>query len=254
MNVIKENGYSVVEMNRKPVNSLSLEMNIELASVIDSLESDPTCQGMILTSALPTIFCAGLDITEFMKDEGRLKQFWESFQSIWLKLYGSRLATVAAVNGASPAGGCLLAMSCDYTVMAEGATIGPNETKLGIVAPSWFKDTLVNTIGHRHSEHLLGLGKLLDSTDAGTIGLVNHVVKKNDLMSEAKNEMQKWLAIPAEARSMTKMMIRAPTLEKMRAGREEDTKVFLDFTLKESTQKMLALYMKKLAEKSKSKK
>ena len=52
---------------------------------------------------------------------------------------------------------------------------------------------------------------------------------------------------------MTKMTLRAPTLEKMRAGREEDTKLFTDFTLRESTQKMLALYMKKLAEKSKSK-
>jgi hypothetical protein len=51
--------------------------------------------------ALPTIFSAGLDITEFMKDAGRLKQFWESFQNIWLKLYGSRLATVAAVNVSS---------------------------------------------------------------------------------------------------------------------------------------------------------
>ena len=50
MNVVKENDYSVVEMNRKPVNSLSLEMFAELANVIDSLEADPTCQGMILTS------------------------------------------------------------------------------------------------------------------------------------------------------------------------------------------------------------
>jgi hypothetical protein len=50
------------------------------------------------------------------------------------------------------------------------------------------------------------------------------------------------------------MKLRGPTLEKMLAGREEDTKMFLDFTLRESTQKMLAWYMKKLAEKSKSKK
>jgi hypothetical protein len=57
-----------------------------------------------------------------------------------------------------------------------------------------------------------------------------------------------------EARSLTKMKLRGPTLEKMLAGREEDTKMFSDFTLRESTQKMLAWYMKKLAEKSKSKK
>ncbi|CAB4018187.1 enoyl- delta isomerase 1, mitochondrial [Paramuricea clavata] len=253
VNIIKENGYSVVEMNRKPVNSISLEMFTELANVIDGLEADPACQGMILTSALPKIFSAGLDITEFMKgDEGRLKQFWESFQNIWLKLYDSRLATVAAVNGAAPAGGCLLAISCDYRIMAEGATIGPNETQLGIVAPNWFKDTLVNTVGHRQSEHLLCLGKMLSSADAGDIGLVDHVVEKSNLMAEAKDEIQKWLAISGEARSATKLGLRGPTLKKLLDARQKDTKSFMDFTRKDSTQKMLAFYMKKLAEKSKS--
>ena len=50
VNVIKENGYSIVEMNRMPVNSLSLELSTELVNVIDNLEADPACQGMILTS------------------------------------------------------------------------------------------------------------------------------------------------------------------------------------------------------------
>ena len=50
VNVVKEDGYGVVEMNRKPVNSLSLEMMTELANVIKVLEEDPTCRGMILTS------------------------------------------------------------------------------------------------------------------------------------------------------------------------------------------------------------
>ena len=50
VNVIKAEGYGIVEMNRKPVNSLSLEMLTELANVIETLEADPSCQGMILTS------------------------------------------------------------------------------------------------------------------------------------------------------------------------------------------------------------
>jgi Enoyl-CoA hydratase/isomerase len=40
----------------------------------------------------------------------------------------------------SPAGGCLLAMSCDYRVMVrKNFNIGLNETQLGIVAPFWFR-------------------------------------------------------------------------------------------------------------------
>jgi 3,2-trans-enoyl-CoA isomerase len=53
------------------------------------------------------------------------------------------LTTLTKLNillNRSPAGGCLLAMSCDYRVMVRNKfTIGLNETKLGIVAPYWFK-------------------------------------------------------------------------------------------------------------------
>ena len=58
------------------------------------------------------------------------------------------------------------------------------------------KDTIVNTVGHRQAEHLLCLGKLLTSAEAKNIGLVDCVVNKDDVISEAKKELQKWLAIP----------------------------------------------------------
>ena len=38
----------------------------------------------------------------------------------------------AAVNGAAPAAGALLAMSCDYRVMAQDYVIGLNETRFGL--------------------------------------------------------------------------------------------------------------------------
>ena len=34
------------------------------------------------------------------------------------------------IQGHSPAGGCLLAMCCDYRIMAPNFTIGLNETQL----------------------------------------------------------------------------------------------------------------------------
>ena len=43
---------------------------------------------------------------------------------------------VAALAGHSPAGGCVLALCCDYRIMADGPfRIGLNETQVGLVAP-----------------------------------------------------------------------------------------------------------------------
>lgn len=57
------------------------------------------------------------------------------------------------IKGASPAGGCLLALSTEYRVIVEGKhTIGLNETQLGIVAPSWFRSLYIETLGYRTAE------------------------------------------------------------------------------------------------------
>lgn len=50
---------------------------------------------------------------------------------MYLDLYGSRLATISAIQGHAPAAGCFIAMACDYRIMS-GGSIGLNETKLGI--------------------------------------------------------------------------------------------------------------------------
>merc|ERR1711976_89868 len=103
-----------------------------------------------------------------------------------MNLYGSRLATIAAINGHSPAGGCLMAISCDHRVMAEGKfTIGLNETLLGIVAPFWFQDTMVNTVGHRETERALQLGLLYSAEEAKKVGLVDQLVPQEQVMEAA---------------------------------------------------------------------
>lgn len=57
------------------------------------------------------------------------------------------------LKGASPAGGCLLALSCEYRVLVEGKhNIGLNETQLGITGPEWFRSLYIETIGYRRAE------------------------------------------------------------------------------------------------------
>lgn len=56
-------------------------------------------KGIILTSSLPNVFSAGLDIREMLKpDVKRLNEFWTSLQDMWLTLYGLKIPIAAAVN------------------------------------------------------------------------------------------------------------------------------------------------------------
>lgn len=69
-------------------------------------------------------------------------------------------------KGHAPAGGCLLAGSCEYRAMCPKFTIGLNETQLGIVAPSWFISVYHNTLSRRDSERALMVGKLFKTDEA----------------------------------------------------------------------------------------
>lgn len=239
-------------MQSPPVNSLSLDFLTELCIGLEKLEMDKGCRGLIITSNQPKVFSAGLDILEmYGKSPERCGEFWKSVQEMWLKLYSSNLVTIAAINGSSPAGGCLLALTCDHRIMADNPrySIGLNETQLGIVAPFWFKDTMVNTVGHRNTELALQLGLLYKPAEALKVGLVDQLVPEDQVLTVATQTMAKWLSIPEHARQITKSMMRKPTIDKLRSNREADIQNFVNFITKESIQKSLRMYMEMLKQK-----
>ena len=70
------------------------------------------------------VFCAGLDIMEMYKPQpDRLAEFWRTLQGVWLGLYGSRLATVAAINVSIWAGFGYLIINCLMNVFIFGEPI-----------------------------------------------------------------------------------------------------------------------------------
>uniref|UniRef100_A0A674APL8 Enoyl-CoA delta isomerase 1 n=1 Tax=Salmo trutta TaxID=8032 RepID=A0A674APL8_SALTR len=242
-------GVAVLRMQSPPVNSLSLDFLTEFCINLEKLEMDRSCRGLIITSTLSKVFSAGLDIMEmYGKSPERCGEFWKAVQEMWLKLYGSNMATIAAINGSSPAGGCLMSIGCDYRIMADNPrySIGLNETQLGIVAPFWFKDTLVNTVGNRAAELSLELGLLYSAPDALKIGLVDQLVPEDQVLSTAQDTMSKWLAVPDHARQITKSMMRKQTIDKLLSNREADITNFVSFITKDSIQRSLRMYLEML--------
>ncbi|KAI4899381.1 hypothetical protein NFI96_027286, partial [Prochilodus magdalenae] len=239
-------GIAVVKFQSPPVNSMSLDFLTEFSINLEKLELDKSCRGVILTSAVPKIFSAGLDILDmYAKSPEHCEEFWKAVQDMWLKLYGCSKIVIAGISGASPAGGCLMSMCCDYRIMADNPrySIGLNETQLGIVAPFWFKDTMANTVGNRTTELSLQFGLMYNPTDALKIGLVDQLVPEDKVLSTASETMMKWFALPDHARQISKSMMRKPTIDKLVSNREADIKNFVSFITKDSIQKSLGMYL-----------
>ncbi|XP_032520654.2 enoyl-CoA delta isomerase 1, mitochondrial-like [Danaus plexippus] len=245
-------GVAVMTLQRPPVNSLNLDLLKEMSKSLDEIAKNKS-KAMILTSASPKVFSAGLDIMEMYKpDLKRVEEFWTTLQEVWFKLFGSNFITAAAINGHAPAGGCLLAMCCEYRVMTGGNfSIGLNETALGIVAPNWFMDTMTNTIPVREAEYALTTARMFNVEEALKVGLIDEVATdKDDAIAKCKGFIGKFDRIPALARSITKLKMRQAAIKRLQDGRREDLNEFLQFVQNPKIQKSLEMYIQSLKKKA----
>ena len=244
----RNNNVAMLTINRPPVNSLSMEMCRAISKAIKDCEETSHIQGIVLASSNPNILSAGLDLNElFNPDPERLPKFWDSFQQLFIDLYGTKLATVAAVEGHAPAAGCMLAICCDYRVMTDQkGRIGLNETLLGIAAPPWLGQAMVNTIGMRNAELSLGLGVLYSPHEALNIGLVDKVTPADAVLHNALDEAAKWAKIPAQARVASKLLTRQEYIDRLEATRDKDNDDFCDFIRNDKVQKDLGQYLESL--------
>jgi len=112
------------------------------------------------------------------------------------------------IKGSCPAGGCALALCCDYRIITEDGSIGLNEVALGIVVPPYFSKIMMRTIGPI-TEILLLTGELVKARKAKEIGLVHEVVQSEDMLESASEKvMVQWLSLPDEGRVLTKSILR----------------------------------------------
>ncbi len=255
---VDEKGIATIFLSRKPVNSLNLEFFSELLDWLLWIGTDESYKAVILSSDIPMVFSAGLDIKEFKDPQiERLGNFWTAFQEIFMVLNSFPKPLVAAINGNAPAGGCILALCCDYRVMAKAPKdhpdklfrIGLNETKLGIIAPPWVMNMYSYTIGQRRAERMLQLGITPTAEEALAINLVDEVVEDGQVLAAAEKEVARLLAIPAQARWMSRDMMRRELTAMLTEEEEraQDTNFVIRMMTNPDVQKSITTYLDRLS-------
>ena len=239
---------AVVWLEREPVNSMTLELWTALADALTALENDETVrervtrrckdpstdfrpraqvEGVIFASGLRrNVFTAGNDITELYAPKTtkkRYRAFWMAQTRFLSRLLTTKLSTVCAIRGACPAGGCVVALCCDYRVQTTEGTFGLNEVALGISVPRYWADLfLARCIDRVKGERLLQLGVLLNPKEALDLGLIDQIVGEGALMAAAQSALERFTKVPSGARATTKDTIRSRfSAEWLAYGEEE---------------------------------
>ncbi len=148
--------------------------------------------GIIITGAGEKAFVAGADIKEFLgltADSGqRMSQYG---QEIFFLIERFPKPIIAAINGFALGGGCELAMSCHLRVASDKSRFGQPEVNLGIIPGYGGTQRLIQYIGKGKAMELLLTGDMVKANEALKLGLVNHVVAEEDLMTKSKELLTK---------------------------------------------------------------
>ena len=186
-----------LRMARPPVNALDPALCAELGRAIGEAIA-AGASGLVLSGG-PKVFSAGLDVPFLVRlgeDRAALRSAWEGFFAVARALVHAPVPVVAALGGHAPAGGCVLALCCDYRVMASGPfSIGLNETQVGLVAPDGIQHLMRRTIGPRQAERLLVAGELVQAGQALAMGLVDELVDIAQVAGRARAWVEQLVAL-----------------------------------------------------------
>ncbi|KAK3249403.1 hypothetical protein CYMTET_41166 [Cymbomonas tetramitiformis] len=253
VNVEKIDNYAIVSICKEPVNSMDTKLWEDLGTALAALEADSAVHGAIFQSGLKRdVYTAGNDIKELYMPATSKEQFlrfWTAQTMFLVNLYKSPLFTIASIRGACPAGGCILAMCCDYRIQTDdpGAVIGLNEVALGIGVPRYWVDIMASLVGGRRTETLLMTAAMPSSREAQQIGLIDQVVSKDDLLPASQKVMAQCLKFPRAGQILTKLAIRGDLAKKWGAYCPEEAETVYNFLSAPAVVSSLEGVLKRLA-------
>ena len=229
-------GLASVRLERGKVNALNEQVVDELSSCFRELEADPAVRGILLTGT-GKFFSFGFDIPEFLgvsKEE--FTRYLRKFTGLYRELFLHPRPVVAALNGHTVAGGCMLASACDVRVMAkENARIGLNEIGFRSSVFAGSVELLRFWVGSRRAQEVLYGGALYTADQALALGLVDAVVPDGALVDEASGRLSELAGKSPEAFRSIKRILRSAVAEEMQRREDASIREFVEIWYSEET-------------------
>lgn len=233
-------GTTTVTLNRPKVNALNEPFVDELKTVFGELRTDENTDTVILTGE-GSFFSFGFDIPEFL--DYKKEDFHEyvlKFSELVRDMFIFPKPVIAALNGHTVAGGCILALGCDYRVMAAGkAKIALNELTFGSTVFTSIVEMLRYAVGSRNSQYLLYTGKMHSAEEAMSLGLIDEVSSVEDLKSAAERTALEFAGRDKDAFVSVKKILRKPYLEKIEREERASIEEFVNIWYSEKTRENL---------------
>lgn len=199
-----KDGIATLTIQRpKQLNALNETVFSQMNQLLDEALNDTSVKGIVLAGS-GRAFVAGADVKFFLdciQEEAwdRAGTYLRQGADLYHKIDTSPKTVVARVHGLALGGGAELALAADYILADEKGSLGFPETSIGLFPGLGGTQRTSRRVGKHLTRWLVLSGKIVDSTTAKDIGLIDAVVPSEGLAPTS----EKWAKEkrPAKERS-----------------------------------------------------
>jgi len=217
----KEGRIATLTFNRpEKRNPLNEEIVLELEGLLHEVRDDKDVRVLIFTGTGNT-FSAGADLSQVkgVTDKEERQRIFAPLGKRRARLIGRVInvlvnleqVTIAAVNGYAAGGGWTLALGCDFRIAVEEAEFWFPEVDLGVPLSPASTALVVAHVGPTVAKEIIIGCRRYKAAELAPLGLVNQVVKKDQLMSTVRTLAESLASKNPNAVMVSKATINALT-------------------------------------------
>jgi len=178
-----EDGVGILTLNRPDkLNAMNRRLSAELAAAVKAMDADDRV-GCIVVTGAGRAFSAGGDIHEQREDD---RQFNDAELEARrtrgsYEIAASQKPTIGMINGLAYGGAAVLASSLDMRIGCDDSKFRFLAAAYGRINSTW---TLPNQVGWPLAKELLFSARVVEAEEAYRIGLLNHLVPREQLRAK----------------------------------------------------------------------
>lgn len=191
----QQDGHTLILTLNRPQarNAYSEEMIDLLCEALDQAELNRTIRTVLITGA-GACFSAGGDLKLMRDKQGMFEgdqvelrtRYMQNIHRIPRRLARFTKPLIAVINGPAIGAGLDLALMCDLRVASSKAQFGSTFVKVGLIPGDGGAYYLTRAIGLAKALELTLTGRVIDAQEAKQLGILNHLVNPDELMSTAQ--------------------------------------------------------------------
>ena len=167
------------------LNAWDKEMRDDIVAALRAWDVDEGVGAIVMTGAGERAFCAGQDFAEAHGFDAERAEAWiREWETFYGTLRRLKKPIVVALNGTAAGSAFQVALLCDIRVGHPGVTMGQPEINAGIasITGPWI---MKEALGMSRTVELTLTGRMMAADECERIGLIHHLVAREDVLPRA---------------------------------------------------------------------